>query len=79
MQALERRERGGGNDGEEKETQAAEETSVYLNVLEGFLMVLSIDGDMVYLSDNVIKHMGLTQVHTHTHTHAHTRARGLER
>lgn len=34
----------------------------YLKALEGFLMVLSEDGDMVYLSENVNKSMGLTQV-----------------
>lgn len=34
----------------------------YLKALEGFLMVLSEDGDMVYLSENVSKSMGLTQV-----------------
>lgn len=34
----------------------------YLKALEGFLMVLSEDGDMVYLSENVCKCMGLTQV-----------------
>uniref|UniRef100_A0AAR2IUQ2 Hypoxia-inducible factor 1-alpha n=1 Tax=Pygocentrus nattereri TaxID=42514 RepID=A0AAR2IUQ2_PYGNA len=33
----------------------------YLKALEGFLMVLSEDGDMVYLSENVCKCMGLTQ------------------
>ncbi|XP_048840776.1 hypoxia-inducible factor 1-alpha-like [Brienomyrus brachyistius] len=33
----------------------------YLKALEGFLMVLSEDGDMVYLSENVNKCMGLTQ------------------
>ncbi|XP_039598212.1 hypoxia inducible factor 1 subunit alpha b [Polypterus senegalus] len=33
----------------------------YLKALEGFVMVLSEDGDMVYLSENVNKCMGLTQ------------------
>ncbi|XP_056619699.1 hypoxia inducible factor 1 subunit alpha b isoform X2 [Triplophysa dalaica] len=33
----------------------------YLKALEGFLLVLSDDGDMVYLSENVSKSMGLTQ------------------
>ncbi|XP_031438089.1 hypoxia inducible factor 1 subunit alpha b isoform X2 [Clupea harengus] len=33
----------------------------YLKALEGFLMVLSEDGDMVYLSENVSKCMGLSQ------------------
>lgn len=35
--------------------------SFYLKALEGFLLVLSEDGDMVYLSENVSKSMGLTQ------------------
>ncbi|KAM6897376.1 endothelial PAS domain-containing protein 1 [Xenentodon cancila] len=39
----------------------SEETSMYLRVLEGFLMVLSTEGDMMFLSDNVSKYMGLTQ------------------
>ncbi|KAG7461301.1 hypothetical protein MATL_G00208600 [Megalops atlanticus] len=36
--------------------------SFYLKALEGFLMVLSEDGDMVYLSENISKCMGLTQL-----------------
>ncbi len=36
--------------------------SSYLKALEGFLMVLSEDGDMIYLSDNVNKCLGLAQV-----------------
>ncbi|XP_049916098.1 endothelial PAS domain-containing protein 1-like [Epinephelus moara] len=61
----ERRERDRGRDEEEeKETEdleASEETSMYLRILEGFLMVVSTEGDMIYLSDNVSKYMGLTQ------------------
>lgn len=55
----------------EKQVEISEawvEANMFLNVLEGFLMVLSRDGDMIFLSDNVNKHMGLMQVHTHTHT-----------
>lgn len=37
----------------------------YLKALDGFVMVLSEDGDMVYLSENVSKCMGLTQVLQH--------------
>lgn len=33
-----------------------------LKALDGFLMVLSVDGDMVYLSENVTKCLGLPQV-----------------
>ncbi|CAB1441489.1 unnamed protein product [Pleuronectes platessa] len=54
----------GRRDHGEKETEEAEalgETHLHLSILEGFLMVLSSGGDMVYLSDNVSKYMGLTQ------------------
>uniref|UniRef100_A0A8C1JI51 Hypoxia-inducible factor 1-alpha n=1 Tax=Cyprinus carpio TaxID=7962 RepID=A0A8C1JI51_CYPCA len=47
---------------EEKENELeCQLNSFYLKALEGFLMVLSEDGDMVYLSENVSKSMGLTQ------------------
>lgn len=39
-----------------------DETNMYLKILEGFLMVLSTSGDMIFLSENVNKYMGLTQV-----------------
>ncbi|XP_028286370.1 endothelial PAS domain-containing protein 1 isoform X2 [Parambassis ranga] len=45
----------GGQDEEEKET------NMYLRILEGFLMVLSTEGDMIFLSDNVSRYMGMTQ------------------
>ncbi|KAM3591464.1 uncharacterized protein V6R79_002317 [Siganus canaliculatus] len=54
----------GARDEEEKEkvdAEVSQETSMYLKVLEGFLMVLSTDGDMIFLSDNVSKYMGLSQ------------------
>ncbi|XP_074475752.1 endothelial PAS domain-containing protein 1 isoform X2 [Sebastes fasciatus] len=66
-------ERDGGRDEEEKEEEeeleeketedfeASEETNMYLRILEGFMIVLSTEGDMIYLSDNVSKYMGLTQ------------------
>jgi len=72
------REHDGGREEEEEEEketeemEASEETNLYLRILEGFLIVLSTEGDMIYLSENVSKYMGLTQVHTHTHTHTHT-------
>lgn len=53
----------------EDEPMADEETeldvqlnSSYLKALEGFLMVLSEDGDMIYLSETVNKCLGLAQV-----------------
>ncbi|XP_070708016.1 endothelial PAS domain-containing protein 1 [Pempheris klunzingeri] len=54
----------GGRDEKDKEAEEAdssEDTSMYLRTLEGFLMVLSTEGDMIYLSDDVSKYMGLTQ------------------
>uniref|UniRef100_A0A8C1YKV8 Hypoxia inducible factor 1 subunit alpha b n=1 Tax=Cyprinus carpio TaxID=7962 RepID=A0A8C1YKV8_CYPCA len=46
----------------EKENEVESQlNSFYLKALEGFLMVLSEDGDMVYLSENVSKSMGLSQ------------------
>lgn len=36
--------------------------SSYLKALDGFLMVLSEDGDMIYLSENINKCLGLAQV-----------------
>ncbi|XP_030627469.1 hypoxia inducible factor 1 subunit alpha b isoform X2 [Chanos chanos] len=46
---------------EEESDLESQLNSFYLKALEGFLMVLSEDGDMVYLSENVNKCMGLTQ------------------
>lgn len=48
--------------GAREEEEVLEETSMFLGVLEGFLMVLSTQGDMIFLSENVSQHMGLTQV-----------------
>lgn len=45
----------------EEGVEPAEETNMYLRTLEGFLMVLSSQGDMIFLSPNVSKFMGLTQ------------------
>lgn len=36
--------------------------SVFLKSLEGFLLVLSHEGDIVYLSENVTDYLGITQV-----------------
>ncbi|XP_051955241.1 hypoxia-inducible factor 1-alpha-like [Xyrauchen texanus] len=50
------------SDDDEKENELeCQLNSFYLKALEGFLMVLSEDGDMVYLSENISKSMGLTQ------------------
>lgn len=60
----------GARDKEEKDTEefeASQETNMYLGILEGFVMVLSTEGDMIFLSDNVSKYMGLTQVNKPTY------------
>ncbi|KAM9715919.1 endothelial PAS domain-containing protein 1 isoform 2-T2 [Menidia menidia] len=44
-----------------EELMSSGESNTYLRILEGFLMVLSTEGDMIFLSDNVSKYMGLTQ------------------
>lgn len=36
--------------------------NLYLKALEGFIAVVTQDGDMIFLSENVNKYMGLTQV-----------------
>lgn len=43
-----------------KKTMADE--SVFMKSLEGFLLVLSNDGDFIYLSENVSEYLGITQV-----------------
>lgn len=39
--------------------------NLYLKALEGFIAVVTQDGDMIFLSENISKFMGLTQVTTH--------------
>ncbi|XP_037098152.1 hypoxia inducible factor 1 subunit alpha a [Syngnathus acus] len=46
---------------EEESESDTQLNSSYLKALEGFLMVLSEDGDMIYLSENVNKCLGLAQ------------------
>ncbi|KAM6133511.1 hypoxia-inducible factor 1-alpha isoform 2-T2 [Phoenicopterus ruber ruber] len=51
-------------DADELETEDKMEKELncfYLKALDGFVMVLSEDGDMIYMSENVNKCMGLTQ------------------
>lgn len=47
---------------EEETDLDAQLNGSYLKALEGFLMVLSEDGDMIYLTENVNKCLGLAQV-----------------
>ena len=34
----------------------------YLKALEGFFLIIAKEGDMMYLSENAAKYLGLTQV-----------------
>ncbi|KAM9344515.1 endothelial PAS domain-containing protein 1b isoform 2-T2 [Symphorus nematophorus] len=47
-----------GSDGDEDRQM----DSLYLKSLEGFITVVTSDGDMIFLSENISKFMGLTQV-----------------
>ncbi|XP_056424085.1 endothelial PAS domain-containing protein 1 isoform X1 [Hyla sarda] len=42
--------------------------NLYLKALEGFVAVLTQDGDMIFLSENINKYMGLTQVELTGHS-----------
>lgn len=47
---------------ETEEKMKVSNESVFLKSLEGFLLVLSPEGDFVYLSENVHEYLGITQV-----------------
>lgn len=53
---------------EEEEKDEDPMDAFYPQALAGFIMVMTEEGDMIYLTENVNKHIGITQVHTHTHT-----------
>uniref|UniRef100_UPI00358EC32F endothelial PAS domain-containing protein 1-like isoform X3 n=1 Tax=Myxine glutinosa TaxID=7769 RepID=UPI00358EC32F len=36
--------------------------SLCLKILEGFMLIMTQDGDMIFLSENITKHIGITQV-----------------
>ncbi|XP_077193276.1 endothelial PAS domain-containing protein 1 [Paroedura picta] len=42
--------------------------NLYLKALEGFVTVITQDGDMIFLSENISKYMGLTQVELTGHS-----------
>lgn len=50
--------------------------SLYLKSLEGFIAVVTSDGDMIYLSENINKFMGLTQVHKQGKAHSNRHVSG---
>lgn len=69
----------GGSSGSSDSDKDAHMDSLYLKSLEGFITVVTTDGDMIFLSENINKFMGLTQVHNLLHstgiqhqTHAQT-------
>ena len=48
--------------GKSDETLLKKLDQMYLKAIEGFLMLITKEGDILYLSDNVAKYLGLTQV-----------------
>uniref|UniRef100_A0AAQ6AH99 Endothelial PAS domain protein 1b n=1 Tax=Amphiprion ocellaris TaxID=80972 RepID=A0AAQ6AH99_AMPOC len=50
------------------EEDEEEMDSLYLKSLEGFITVVTSDGDMIFLSENINKFMGLTQVELTGHS-----------
>lgn len=46
----------------DKVPEPLKDESVFLKSLEGFLLVISSEGDFVYLSENVSDYLGITQV-----------------
>ncbi|EPY80313.1 endothelial PAS domain-containing protein 1 [Camelus ferus] len=61
----------------ESEAEADQQMdNLYLKALEGFIAVVTQDGDMIFLSENISKFMGLTQVQT-SGTHFQPLALGL--
>lgn len=47
---------------DKEEKMKIPDESLFLKSLEGFLLVLSPEGDFVFLSDNVSEYLGITQV-----------------
>ncbi|XP_044285620.1 endothelial PAS domain-containing protein 1 isoform X2 [Varanus komodoensis] len=53
----------------EKEIETDQQMdNLYLKALEGFITVITQDGDMIFLSENISKYMGLTQVELTGHS-----------
>ncbi|XP_059841722.1 endothelial PAS domain-containing protein 1b [Hypanus sabinus] len=53
----------------ENETEIEKQMdSLYLKALEGFIMMVTQDGDIIFLSENISKYMGLTQVELTGHS-----------
>lgn len=45
-----------------KPDSAFEKDDIFLKALDGFVIILSSDGDIVYLSQNVSDYLGISQV-----------------
>ncbi|XP_060687371.1 endothelial PAS domain-containing protein 1b isoform X2 [Hemiscyllium ocellatum] len=55
--------------GPETETETEKQMdALYLKALEGFIMMATQDGDIIFLSENISKYMGLTQVELTGHS-----------
>ncbi|XP_048391629.1 endothelial PAS domain-containing protein 1b isoform X3 [Stegostoma tigrinum] len=55
--------------GPETETETEKQMdALYLKALEGFIMMVTQDGDIIFLSENISKYMGLTQVELTGHS-----------
>lgn len=50
------------DDKEEEEEEEDPMDTFYPQALAGFIMVTTEEGDMIYLTENVSKHIGITQV-----------------
>ncbi|XP_038607396.1 endothelial PAS domain-containing protein 1 isoform X2 [Tachyglossus aculeatus] len=56
------------SDGEPEAEADPQVDGLYLKALEGFIAVVTQDGDMIFLSENIHKYMGLTQVELTGHS-----------
>lgn len=61
-------------EGEEDEEEEDEMDVFYPQALAGFVMVLTEEGDMIFLTENVNKHIGVTQVQQSRTTHTHIKS-----
>ena len=68
-----------GDTSEERVTDGDEDTmdGFYPRALAGFIMVMTEEGDMIYLGDSVDKHLGIQQVRTAAHGLGNIRVMGL--
>lgn len=61
-------------EGEEDEEEEDEMDVFYPQALAGFVMVLTEEGDMIFLTENVNKHIGVTQVQQSRTIHTHIKS-----